>query len=48
MGTISWSKPYRSLYALLSDSPLGEIEFGEEGERSPVRDVQLEEPGCSR
>jgi prevent-host-death family protein len=35
------SRPRRSLHALLSDSPLRDLEFGEEGERSPVRDVGL-------
>jgi antitoxin Phd len=35
------AKPKRSLHALLSDSPLRDLEFGEEGERSPVRDVGL-------
>jgi prevent-host-death family protein len=35
------SKPQRSLHAMLSDSPLRDLEFGEEGERSPVRDVGL-------
>jgi antitoxin Phd len=34
------SQPRRSLHALLSKSPLRELEFGEEGERSPVRDVR--------
>ena len=33
------SKPQRTLHALLSDSPLRDLEFGEEGERSPVRDL---------
>jgi prevent-host-death family protein len=33
------AQPRRSLHALLSKSPLRELEFGEEGERSPVRDV---------
>jgi hypothetical protein len=31
----------RSLDALLSGSPLRSLEFGEEGERSPVRDIAL-------
>jgi antitoxin Phd len=35
------SQRRRSLHALLSKSPLRELEFGEEGERSPVRDVGL-------
>jgi antitoxin Phd len=35
------SRPERSLRALLSESPLRDLEFGEEGERSPVRDVGL-------
>jgi hypothetical protein len=35
------SKPNRSLHALLRDSPLRNLEFGDEGERSPVRDVGL-------
>ena len=35
------SRPRRSLHALLSESPLRDLEFGEEGERSPVRDVGL-------
>jgi hypothetical protein len=35
------SKPNRSLHALLSNSPLRDLEFGEEGERSPVRDIEL-------
>jgi prevent-host-death family protein len=35
------SRPGRSLHALLSESPLRDLEFGEEGERSPVRDVGL-------
>ena len=35
------SRPGRSLHALLSQSPLRDLEFGEEGERSPVRDVGL-------
>ena len=35
------SRPERSLHALLSDSPLRDLEFGEEGERSPVRDIGL-------
>jgi prevent-host-death family protein len=35
------STPGRSLHALLSESPLRDLEFGEEGERSPVRDVAL-------
>lgn len=30
-----------SLYALLSNSPLRELDFGGEGVRSPIRDVQL-------
>jgi hypothetical protein len=33
------AQPRRSLHALLSKSPLRELDFGEEGERSPVRDV---------
>jgi hypothetical protein len=36
---IPWSKP--NLHVLLSNSPLRDLEFGEEGERSPVRDVEL-------
>jgi hypothetical protein len=36
-----WSKDERSLHALLSNSPLQDLEFGEEGDRSPVRDVAL-------
>ncbi|MGH9174947.1 MAG: type II toxin-antitoxin system Phd/YefM family antitoxin [Vicinamibacterales bacterium] len=35
------SRPERSLHALLSESPLRDLAFGEEGERSPVRDVGL-------
>ena len=35
------SRPRRSLHALLSDSPLRDLEFGQDGERSPVRDVGL-------
>jgi len=35
------ARPQRSLHALLSESPLRELEFGAEGERSPVRDVGL-------
>jgi antitoxin Phd len=35
------SRPERSLHALLCDSPLRDLDFGEEGERSPVRDVGL-------
>jgi prevent-host-death family protein len=35
------AEPQRSLHALLSDSPLRDLEFGGEGERSPVRDVGL-------
>jgi prevent-host-death family protein len=35
------SRPRRSLHALLSDSPLRDLEFGEDGERSPVRDIGL-------
>jgi prevent-host-death family protein len=35
------ARPRRSLPALLSESPLRELEFGAEGERSPVRDVGL-------
>ena len=35
------SRPGRSLHALLSQSPLRDLDFGEEGERSPVRDVEL-------
>lgn len=35
------SQPRRSLHALLSGSPLCDLEFGEDGERSPVRDVGL-------
>ena len=35
------SKPKRSLHALLRESPLRDLEFSEEGERSPVRDVGL-------
>jgi hypothetical protein len=35
------AQPRRSLHALLSKSPLRDLEFGEEGERSPVRDVGL-------
>jgi prevent-host-death family protein len=34
-------RPERSLHALLSDSPLRDLEFGVEGERSPVRDIGL-------
>ena len=34
-------RPKRSLHALLSESPLRDLELGEEGERSPVRDVGL-------
>lgn len=30
-----------SLHALLSDSPLKDLEFGEEGVPSPVREVEL-------
>jgi antitoxin Phd len=33
--------PQRSLHALLSQSPLRDLEFGEESERSPVRNVGL-------
>jgi prevent-host-death family protein len=35
------SRPERSLHALLSESPLRDLEFGEKGERSPVRDIGL-------
>ena len=35
------SPPRRSLHALLSESPLRDLEFGDDGERSPVRDVGL-------
>ena len=35
------SKPKRSLRAMLCNSPLRDLEFGEEGERSPVRDIGL-------
>jgi len=35
------SSPRRSLHALLAESPLRELEFAPEGERSPVRDVGL-------
>jgi prevent-host-death family protein len=35
------SQQRRSLHALLSQSPLRDLEFGEDGERSPVRDVGL-------
>jgi antitoxin Phd len=35
------SQPRRSLHALLSESPLRDLEFGEDGERSPVRGVGL-------
>ena len=35
------TRPSRSLHALLSESPLRDLEFGEDGERSPVRDVGL-------
>jgi antitoxin Phd len=35
------AQPRRSLHALLSESPLRNLEFGEDGERSPVRDVGL-------
>ena len=35
------SGPRCSLHALLSESPLRDLEFGQEGERSPVRDVKL-------
>ena len=35
------SQPKPSLHALLRDSPLRDLEFGEEGERSPVRDIGL-------
>jgi hypothetical protein len=38
---MSRSKPNRSLHALLSESPLRDLEFGEDGERSPVRDIGL-------
>jgi prevent-host-death family protein len=33
--------PQRSLHAVLSESPLRDLEFGGAGERSPVRDVGL-------
>jgi prevent-host-death family protein len=35
------SRPKRSLHEMLSDSPLRDLEFGEEDERSPVREVGL-------
>jgi len=35
------ARPRRSLHALLSESPLRDLEFGADGERSPVRDVGL-------
>jgi prevent-host-death family protein len=35
------AEPQRSLHALLSAPPLRDLEFGGEGERSPVRDVGL-------
>jgi hypothetical protein len=38
---VPWSKPHRSLQALLSGLPLRDLDFGEKGERSPVRNVEL-------
>jgi hypothetical protein len=35
------SRPARSLHALLRDSPLRDLEFVEEGERTQVRDIEL-------
>ena len=35
------TQPKPSLHALLRDSPLRDLDFGEQGERSPVRDVGL-------
>jgi antitoxin Phd len=35
------SRSKRSLHTLLSESPLRDLEFGEESERNPVRDVEL-------
>lgn len=31
----------KTLYSLLSESPLKDLEFGEEGVKSPVREVEL-------
>ena len=31
----------KTLYSLLSESPLRELDFGEEGVKSPVREVEL-------
>ena len=31
----------KTLYSLLSESPLRDLEFGEEGVKSPVREVEL-------